>query len=298
MADQLPVEEKIDEIADTTVQVFDKLGDYGSLVANSLYLIIGGMLTVYLIHRLASKFVYPHIKRKRILKVFFGTLYVLVIVVMVLLLMERVGIPVQGIAQIALLTVLIGAVVVFFLVPFLPRLPFKLGHMVDINGVFGIVSSISTVHTTIRKFDGTTVFIPNPLVLASRILNYSDTPTRRLEIMLSVNNDCDLAQARNTFVTLMSEDARVLQEPSPPWTHVVNVTAAGVDMMAYCWIRNEDWLVIRTDIWLKLVDAFNTDERISMSLPQQEIFVYPGTMDGEDATQQSSWGKLRSRYKF
>jgi len=55
MADELLVEEKIDEIADTTVLVFDKLGDYGSLIAGSLYLVVGAMLVIYIVHRLAGK---------------------------------------------------------------------------------------------------------------------------------------------------------------------------------------------------------------------------------------------------
>ena len=47
MAEEISVEEKIDEIADTTVLVFDKLGDYGSLIAGSLYLVVGAMLVIY-----------------------------------------------------------------------------------------------------------------------------------------------------------------------------------------------------------------------------------------------------------
>jgi small conductance mechanosensitive channel len=297
MATELPVEQKLDELADTTVAVFDKIGDYGSLIANSLYLIIGAMLVIFLLHRLAAKYIYPHVKRKRIIKVFFGTLYVLVLVIMGLLVLERVGVPVQGVAHLALLGVLIGSVVLFFLAPFLPRLPFMLGHMVEINGVFGTVSAISTFHTTIQMFDGTTVFIPNPLVLASRIMNYSETPIRRLEIKLSVNNDSDLEQTREIFARLMSEDERVLEEPSPPWTHVANVTAAGVDMLAYCWVKNEDWLSVRTDLWMKLVSAFNTDDRIAMSLPQQEVYVHQEQSE-ELGINESSWSRIRKKYKI
>ncbi len=98
MVDELQVEEKIDEIAETTVLVFDKLGDYGSLIAGSLYLVVGAMLVIYVVHRLAGKFIYPHIKNKRFIRVFFGTLYIFVLVVMALLILERIGVPVQGVA--------------------------------------------------------------------------------------------------------------------------------------------------------------------------------------------------------
>jgi small conductance mechanosensitive channel len=277
MAEEISVEGKIDEIANTTVLVFDKLGDYGAVIVGSLYLVVGAMLVIYFVHRLAGKFIYPHVKNKRFIRVFFGTLYIFVLVVMALLILERIGVPVQGVASLALTGILIGAVVVFFLVPFLPKLPFFIGHMVEINGVYGVISAIDVFRVTIKQFEGTIVTLPTPAVMASTIKNFSETPHWRIEIMLSVDNDSDLEQTRQVFTQVMRENERVLEEPSPPFTHVVNATASGVDMMAYCWVKNEDWLSTRTDIWLKLVHIFNADETISMSLPQQEVFIHSET---------------------
>lgn len=274
MADELPIEEQIDEIADTTFLIFDKIGDYGAKIAGSLYLVIGAMLVIFLIHRLAGKLIYPHIKNKRFIRVFFGTLYVMVLVMMALLILDRLGVPVEGIAHLALAGVLIGSVVVFFMVPFIPKLPFFIGHTVEIGGIFGTVTAIDVFRVTIKQFDGTSVTLPTAMVMASTIKNFSEIPHRRVEIMISVNNDSDLEQTRQTFVEVMGADSRVLDEPSPPITHIVNATASGVDMLAFCWVKNEDWFSARTDLWLKMVHAFNDDERISMSLPQQEIFVY------------------------
>lgn len=274
MAEELPIEEQIDEIADTTFLIFDKLGDYGAKIAGSLYLVIGAMLVIFLIHRLAGTLIYPHIKNKRFIRVFFGTLYVMVLVMMALLILDRIGVPVEGIAHLALAGVLIGSVVVFFMVPFIPKLPFFIGHTVEIAGIFGTVTAIDVFRVTIKQFDGTSVTLPTAMVMASTIKNFSEIPHRRVEIMISVNNDSDLEQTRQTFVEVMGADSRVLDEPSPPITHIINATASGVDMLAFCWVKNEDWFSARTDLWLKMVHAFNDDERISMSLPQQEIFVH------------------------
>lgn len=277
MAAPAAVEEKIDEISESSFPVLDILADYGTTIAGILYLIIGAIAVIYLLQRLVRKFLYPLIRstqQRRIVTIFFGTLYVLILVIMGLLMLEKIGVPVQGIAHVALIAVLIGGVVVFFLSPFLPQLPFKTGHLVDIGGVFGHINAITTFTTNVRKFDGTTVFIPNAIVLASKIFNYSDTETRRIEIFLSVNNDSNLEETRTTFVTIMSDDERVLVDTKPPITHVTNVTASGVDMVAWCWVKNDDWFATRTSIWLKLVEAFETDDRICMSLPQQEVFMY------------------------
>lgn len=274
MADGIPVEGKIDEIAENTRIIFDSLSDYGSLIIESIYLVIGAMLVIFVIHWLAAKFIYPHLKRKRFVRVFFGTLYVLVIVIMALLLFEEIGVPIEGVSELALAGVLIGSVVVFFLVPFVPRLPFLKGHLVDINGTFGVVSSIDVFRITIRQFDGIITTLPTTMVLAAKIKNFSQLPHKRIEIKLSVNNDSDLETTRQLLIQVLTNDERVLEEPSPPFSHVVHATAAGVEIMAYCWVKTEDFLATRSDLWLKLVQAFNDDERISMSLPQHEVFVH------------------------
>lgn len=261
------------DFIEQTAAVVNEIGGYGSLIVNSLYLIICGMVVIYLLYKLASRYLYPHMRNTRLIKVIFGTLYILVLVITALLVLKKIGIDVEWIAPLALVTVLIAAVVTFFLAPFFPRLPFKIGNMIEVNGVLGHVDAITTFHTSIRKFDGTIAFIPNALLMASKILNFSEMPCRRIEMKMSVNTDCDIEESRELFLRIMREDKRVLDEPSPPAVFVTNVNAAGTDLFAVCWVKNENWFSARSDLWMKVVDAFLADERVAMSLPQQEVFV-------------------------
>ena len=230
MASQSSPELLIEDLTDYSFPILEILTDYSTTIVSVLYLLFGSIFLIYIVQRLVRKFVYPHIQDKRIIRTILGTLYVLVLVVMALMMLEKIGLPVRGIARISLVAVLVGGVIAFFLAPFLPRLPLKLGQMVEIGGIFGNVTSITPFYTNIRKFDGTTVFMPNAMVLASKVLNYSDTETRRIEIFLSVNNDSDLEETRSVFVKTMNSDARVAADPAPT-THVVGATAAGVDMV-------------------------------------------------------------------
>lgn len=266
-------------IVEETVEIVDQVSAYGHLILGSLYLIIGGMVVIFLLHLFASKFIYPTLGNNRLIKVIFWTIYVLVLVITALLALKGIGFDVSVIGHMALVIVLIGAVIVFFMAPFLPRLPFMIGHLVEINGVLGTIDAISTFHTTLRKFDGTMVFVPNALVLASRIMNYSDTPSRRIEMKLNVNTDSDLEETKSLFIRLMNEDERVLDDPAPPAVFVMDANAAGVEMFAVCWVNNADWLSTRSDLWMKVVDAFIKDERVAMSLPQQEVYVIDGNTE-------------------
>ena len=47
------------------------------------------------------------------------------------------------------------------------------------------------------------VFIPNALVMASRIMNYSDLPNRRVEINLAIDNNSELEESMALVTRLM-----------------------------------------------------------------------------------------------
>ena len=266
-------ESNVSEAIQETLEIAEQVSEYGSLISSSLYFILGGMLVIFLLHKLASKVLYPYLKNRRLIKVVFGTLYVLILVIVTLMALRAVGLDVTLIGKIAILIVLTGAVIVFFLVPFFPRLPFKIGHMIESNGVLGFVDNISTFHTTIRKLDGTMAFVPNALVMATKILNYHDLSERRVEINISVNTDCNLRTAKALVLRIMNEDERVLESPALPKAFIVNATASGTDITAFCWVANADWFATRSDLWLNIVDAIAADDQVTMSLPQQEVYL-------------------------
>ena len=253
--------------------IVDQVSNYSALITDSLFVIIGGMVAVFLLYKLTAKFLFPYVKNRRLIRVAFGTIYVLILVVTTLVVVNKVGIDTSAIGKIAIIAVLIGAVAVFFLVPFLPRLPFMIGQMIEVGGVMGTVDKISTLHTTIRTFDGAMVFFPNPMVLATKITNFSDIAERRIALNLTVRLDAHIEEVRNRLITIMSADERVLDDPASPVARVTTASAAGINLTAFCWTKNEDFLNTQSDLWIEVVNAFKNDERVGMALPQQEIHI-------------------------
>ena len=248
----------------------EALNQYGYIVIDSLYFIVIGMLSVFVLHKLASRFLYPYLPNARLARVVFGALYVLVLVVTALIALKRAGFDTAGFGQIAVLLVLFGAVLVYFLLPFLPKLPFIPGHMIETGGVTGIVDSISSFHTTLRKFDGTIVFLPNALVMASRIQNFSYTPTRRIELQLLIALDTDPAVAAARMLEVVTAEPRVLADPAPA-TYVLNADATGVALTLYCWVNNADFLPVQSELWLRLLALARQEHGITLASPRQEV---------------------------
>jgi len=262
-------------------EIAQHINEYSYLVADALYVIVLGMLAVFVLHKLVAKFLFRFMSNARLVLVVFGTLYVLVFVVTVLLVIKKMGFETKDLGAIAILTILIGAVLVYYLIPFLPRLPFKPGHMIETIGVMGTVESVSSFHTTLRKFDGTLAFLPNALVMASKILNYSYIPNRRIEMKLVISTGCDLEAVKARVLELAATEKQVLETPAPV-LYAVHADAAGIEMMLYCWVENADFLRTRSDLWLQLVQLAREDSNITLAVPKQEIqLTEPGLKEGD-----------------
>lgn len=251
-------------------RIVEQLGNYGYLIVDGLQFMIVGMVMVMLLQKAATKFIYPHLKRPKALMVLFGALYLLVLVIAVLLVLQRAGYDVSVISKLALLTVIVGAVLAFFLLPFLPTLPFKIGNMVDIGGMVGVIDAITYYHTHLRTFDGRMVFIPNALVVASKIVNYHHTPTRRIELALGIDPTGDRQRAVELLMATMRADERVIADPAPS-VICGDAGAERVNLVGYCWVHNGDWLSAKSDLWLALLDALDAEPRVAMALPKQEV---------------------------
>ncbi len=262
----------VGETLQDSVDVINQLSEYGGLITKSFYFIIVGMILIYILHRLTSKYLYPHMKNTRIVKVIFGTFYALILVVSVLMVLKKLGFDVSIIGKISILSVLMISVIIFFILPFLPRLPFKIGHMVEINGILGTVDSISTYHTTIRKFDGTIVFIPNTTVMSSKIMNYHDIPERRIEMHLEISTNSDITVAKELLLKIMNDEERVLKEPEPS-LFITDADVTGIKISAYCWVENGDWLSTQSDLWIQVQNEFINNDQIAMARKQQEIYL-------------------------
>ena len=252
-----------------TEEIVGQIDQYAGLFIGSLFMVIVGIIAIYLIHKIASKFLFPHFHKGRLIKVTGVTVYTLILLTLALIVLKSIGVDVTVIRQIALVTIVVVAVLIFFLLPFLPKFPIQIGHQVEIGGELGTVTAISLLFTTLQQFDGTLVFIPHTSMTSMIVKNYSYVSSRRIEINLSVRNDIDLERTKEFLVRLMTEDERVLKEPSGPAVFVLKANAVCIDLLAVCWANNEDWFSTQSGLWEKIVNTF--DEDVHLAKPYRDL---------------------------
>ena len=260
----------MEEITDAVNQI----NRVGPLIVGGLLVLIFGTLAVFTLHVLGGRLVYPLLatRGQRLFTVAFATLYVLVLVASALMLLRRLGYDTSVLAPVAFAIVLGASVLFFFLVPYLPRLPFMRGNMVELVGVMGIVDRVTPMYTNVRTFDGRVVFVPHTLLAASRIVNYHTLPKRRIELEVKATLDSDLDRCRELLLEVMKGDSRVLEEPAPS-VLATNADAAGIEMVGWCWVKNDDWFPARSDLWFRVIDAFGKDEGVALSVARHEVLL-------------------------
>lgn len=255
---------------DTAKLLLSQLSQYAELVITGMLVMFGGMIAILLLYRLVTALIQPGGVFARVVKVAFGGIYALILVITVLLAAQRLGYNVEGLAGIAILVVIVGAVIVFFLVPFLPRLPFMPGDTVRIRGIMGVVEAITAYQTVLRTFDGQTVYMPSALVMAGDISNYSQTPERRVELTVEVNAGDDLARARELLLAIMQDQERVLAEPEPA-VFITGIEDGRAALLALCWVANADWFGTRDALWLAVSRAFAAEPSVSLAPPRLAV---------------------------
>ena len=251
-------------------QVFSQLSKYAELVLTGMLIMFGGMIAILLLYRIVHSLIKPGGLLSRMVKVAFGAIYALILVITVLLAAQHLGYKVEGLAGIAILLVIVGAVIVFFLVPFLPRMPFVPGDMVKIRGVMGTVEAITAYQTVLRTFDGQTVYFPSALVMAGDISNYSQVPERRVELNIEINADDDLERARQLLLEIMRGRESVLSEPEPA-VFITGIEDGRAALFAFCWVKNADWFATRDALWAGVSESFAAEPSVSLAPPRLSV---------------------------
>ena len=91
--------------------------------------------------------------------------------------------------------------------------PFRIGDSIEVEGHLGTVERIGMFYTTIIKFGNERVIIPNGPLFSDNIINYSQNPTRRDNIIVGIGYGSDLKKAKEILYSLTQSCPTALQDP-------------------------------------------------------------------------------------
>jgi small conductance mechanosensitive channel len=154
--------------------------------------------------------------------------------------------------------------------------PFKENDHVKINDVEGKIKKIRLTTTELLTFDNVSILIPNKLVTASEIINYTNRPTRRVDITVSASYESDVDMVKTALNQLVEEENRILTTPAPD----VLITALGayaVDYRVRMWTTAENYWDVRNGFHEKILRRFKEK---GIEIPYQKINIFVKREEG------------------
>ena len=131
--------------------------------------------------------------------------------------------------------------------------PFRVGDFVEMDGIMGTVKEVSLMYTKVDTTDNKLVYIPNKTVSETKVINFSQEGTRRLEITFSVSYDSPIDQVKTAALEMLAANPLTLDDPQP----VVGVAAFGSSAIEYnVWV----WCA-GADYWPTLYSVNETIKR-------------------------------------
>lgn len=150
--------------------------------------------------------------------------------------------------------------------------PFKVGDWVTIAGETGKVIHIHVFNTILNTGDNQRKIIPNGIIANATITNITANPTRRVELVVGIGYDDDIAKAKQTLTEIMAADTRILAEPAP-LVAVSELAESSVNLVVRPWVNKDDYWDVLFALTEKIKITF--DERgISFPFPQQDVHLF------------------------
>ncbi len=148
--------------------------------------------------------------------------------------------------------------------------PFKSGDFVEVSGTAGVVEEVNIFSTQLRTGDNKTVIIPNGSITSGTITNYSRKPTRRIDLVIGVSYDADLAQTRDILTQVVSSHELVLKDQDIT-IGVSELADNSVNFVVRPWVKTENYW----PVYFALLESIKVElDKAGIEIPYPQLSVH------------------------
>ena len=149
--------------------------------------------------------------------------------------------------------------------------PFKAGDFVEVSGTAGVVEEILIFSTTLKRGHNKTLIIPNNAITGNKTINYSTKRTRRIDLVIGVSYNANLADTRKILADVVSKDERVLTDQTVT-IGVSELAESSVNIVVRPWVKSADYWPVYFDL-LENIKVALDEAGIEIPYPQLSVHV-------------------------
>ncbi len=148
--------------------------------------------------------------------------------------------------------------------------PFKIDDYIEVAGYAGTVEDIRIVSTKLVTPDNKVVYIPNSTVSTSGIVNYSEKPIRRVDLVFSIAYSDDFKRAESIILSILETHENVLDDPAPI-VRIVSHSESSIDICCRPWVKKDDYWDVYFDITERVKQRFDES---GIEIPFRQVDVH------------------------
>lgn len=116
------------------------------------------------------------------------------------------------------------------------RSPFRVGDVIEVDGVSGTVSALKLRDTELITFEGQKIFVPNKDVIGNKLKNFSIHQPRRVDLDFGIDYSASIEEAKKLLLNVARKESEVLTEPSPSCV-CVELGASSINLKLKVWVK-------------------------------------------------------------
>ena len=135
--------------------------------------------------------------------------------------------------------------------------PFVIDDLVEVEGSYGRVDTITLRSTRVVTTDGRMLAIPNTTIINSVVASYTNFPHVRLDTAVTIGVEEDIDRASRILLELVEDDDGYLADPAPRVV-VANLGDYNVELELQAWYKDEyNHLTEQYDLRKRVFHAMN-----------------------------------------
>jgi len=147
--------------------------------------------------------------------------------------------------------------------------PFEVGHVIEHEGITGTVREIRVLHTRIETFDGKMALVPNSSISSGKVMNYTETGKRRVELNITASYNSPPEKVKEAIWKTVRRTEGVLEDPAP-MVFLNEYQDSAISYAIWVWARTADFLTVKIRLSELLYDTF-AESGVEMTYPHLNV---------------------------
>lgn len=150
--------------------------------------------------------------------------------------------------------------------------PFRVGDFIEAQGYSGTVREIQIFNTILTTVDNQTIIIPNGGLSTGTMKNYSNQPTRRVDINVEVAYGTKPEDVRRILTDICEQDSRIIKTTElKPAMPMISMGASSIVIQLRVWTESANYWGVMGDTTEAI---YNRLTAAGIEIPFQQIDVH------------------------